>query len=135
MGFAGRNFAVAGLAAVVLTTTDIAFAALLGPHMGFTAVALGRMIGYPIVIAVHAFLALGQLQMTARTYVGHLASIVACGAAAIVPGVLLGMILPTTLASGIRLAAMSGISVLTLAALLSIFHGLGIRAIVHALRR
>ena len=109
MGYAGRNFAVAGLAAVVLTTTDIAFAVLLGPHMGFTAVALGRMIGYPIVIGVHAYLALGQLRLTPRAYLGHLAGLVACGAAAIVPGVLLGLVLPASLATGVRLAAIGGV--------------------------
>ncbi|NVB81248.1 MAG: oligosaccharide flippase family protein [Kofleriaceae bacterium] len=135
MGFAGRNFAVAGLAAAVLTTFDIAFAALLGDQLSFVSVALGRMLGYPIVIAVHAYLALGQLKMTARAYVGHLAGIVACGAAALVPGLLFGLVLPASLSPLVRLVALGGVSVLTLAALLQIFHGLGVRAVVRALRR
>ena len=94
--------------------------------MGFTAVALGRMIGYPIVIGVHAYLALGQLQMTARAYLGHLAGF-ACGAAALVPGFLLAWSCRRRLAPGVRLAAIGGVSVLTSPPCLQIFHGLGIR--------
>ncbi|MDB4962783.1 MAG: polysaccharide biosynthesis protein [Myxococcales bacterium] len=134
MGFAGRNLAVAGVAAIVLATGDIVFASTLGDSMGFTAVALGRMVGYPIVIAVHASLALGQLGMSAASYVRHLASIVACGVVAVVPGFVLSYLLPP-MATGLRLAAVGGISLLTLATLLARFHGLSLRAIVRELRR
>lgn len=134
MGFAGRNFLVAGLAAVVLTTFDIAFAVVLGDQMSFVAVALGRMLGYPIVIAVHAYIALGRLKMPPRNYVGHLAGIVASATIALVPGLILQIILPDSVPHGLRLAATGGISVLTLGALLQIFHGLGIRTVVRELR-
>ena len=85
--------------------------------------------------ALVAYLALGQLKMTARSYLGHLVGIVACGAAALVPGLLLGLVLPATLSPLVRLIALGGVSVITLAALLQIFHGLGIRAVVRALGR
>jgi O-antigen/teichoic acid export membrane protein len=135
MGFAGRNFAVAGLAAVVLTTFDILFAAFLGDQMSFVAVALGRMLGYPIVIGVHASIALGRLKMKVRHYVGQLAGIVASATISLVPGLVLRVVLPESLPHGVRLAAIGGVSVITLGALLQIFHGLGIRAVVRALRR
>jgi O-antigen/teichoic acid export membrane protein len=134
LGYAGRNFAIAGLAAVVLVTGDLVFAEALGERLGFTAVAVGRMIGYPIVIAAHAYLALGQIELTARRYVGHLASIILCGAAAVLPGLFLSYELPADLAMGYRLVAIGGASLTTLAILLSWFHGLGIRAMVKALR-
>ena len=80
--------------------------------MNIVAVALGRMLGYPIVIGVHAYLALGQLRMTARQYVGHLVGIVACGAAAIVPGILLvGIVLPATLSPLVRLVVLGAVSI------------------------
>lgn len=135
MGFAGRNFAVAGLAAIVLTSCDLVSAIVLGPHLGFTAVAIGRVIGYPIVIGVHAYLALGQLHLSGRSYVGHLVGIVASATAALVPGLLLHFVLPDTLPHGLRLAAAGGVSIITLGVLLQRFHGLGIRAVVRALRR
>lgn len=136
LGYAGRNFAVAGLAAAVLTTCDIAFAALLGPHLAidYTAVALGRIIGYPIVISVHAAVALGRTELTIRTYVMHLASIVACGIVAVLPGFLIAELLPTS-SPALRLLVIGGTSLLTLEVLLGAFHGLGLRAVLKGLRR
>ncbi len=135
MGYPGRNFAVAGLAAVVLATGDVVFAAVLGDRMGFTAVALGRMVGYPIVIAVHARLAVGQLELGAWTYIKKLAAIVVCGAIAVVPGFALGHFLPDWVTAGERLIVAGGVSVATLAILLSKFHGLGVGAVIRELRK
>jgi hypothetical protein len=133
LGFAGRNFQLAGLAAVVLTSFDFLFVALLGDRLGFTAVAVGRTLGYPIVIAVHARLALGQLKMSGWSYVGHLLSLVLCGAAAVAPGMIVIALMPHA-APGIRLLAGGGLSLVTLAILLARIHGFGVRAIVRDLR-
>jgi PST family polysaccharide transporter len=133
LGFAGRNFQLAGLAAVVLTSFDFLFVALLGDRMGYTAVAIGRTLGYPLVIAVHARLALGQLAMSGWSYVGHLLSLIACGAAAVVPGVIVIALMPSA-APAMRLLAGGGLSLVVLAILLSRIHGIGVRAIVRDLR-
>lgn len=134
LGLPGRNVAIAGIAAVVLTLCDVVFAEVLGAHLGFTAVAVGRTVGYPLVIMAHAYLTLGQIELSARRYVGHLASIVACGAAAAIVGLAVSMMLPDATPLQ-RLVIIGGVSVLLLAALLSRFHGLGLRAVLAALKR
>ncbi|HSD89929.1 MAG TPA: oligosaccharide flippase family protein [Kofleriaceae bacterium] len=135
LGFAGRNFAIAGLAAVVLVTGDIVFSETLGHHFGFTAVAIGRMIGYPIVISVHAYLVLGRLELTSRHYIGHLMSLVAVGVAAVIPGYIMSTVMSPTASPAARLFAIAGPSLATLEILLSRFHGLGLRAIIKSFRR
>lgn len=134
LGFAGRNFAIAGIAAVVLGTGDLVFAITLGDELGFTAVAIGRMIGYPIVISIHAHVALSRIELTRTSYLRHLTSIVACGLVAVVPGLAIAHFVPFE-SSGLRLAASAGTGIVVLAALLSAFHGLGVRAMVRSLRR
>ncbi len=133
LGFAGRNFQLAGFAAVVLTSFDFLFVALLGDHLGFTAVAVGRTLGYPLVIGVHARLALGQLSMSGWSYIKHLMSLILVGAAAVLPGVILLMFMPDA-GPGVRLLAGGGVSLATLAILLGRIHGIGVRAIVRDLR-
>lgn len=133
LGFAGRNFQLAALATVVLTSFDFLFVALLGDRLGFTAVAVGRTLGYPLVIAVHARLALGQLSMSGWSYLGHLLSLTLVGAAAVVPGVVLLLFMPDA-APSVRLLAGGGLSLVVLAILLERIHGIGVRAIVRDLR-
>lgn len=133
IGRAGKNLAVAGVAAVVLTGCDVVFAAYLGGELGITAVAVGRMVGYPLVILLHAYFALAELPIGARRYVGHLSGLVACGAAAVVPGFAVGAILDGGSPS-VRLAAIAGAALVTLFALLAVFHGLRPRKILEGLR-
>jgi O-antigen/teichoic acid export membrane protein len=134
LGFAGRNFQLAILAAVVLTSFDLLFVAILGDRIGYTAVAVGRMLGYPVVIAVHARLALGQLEMTGMSYVRHLMSLILLGAVSTVPGIVVIALLPG-FAPAVRLLAGGGLSLVLLAILLSRIHGIGVRAILRDLRK
>lgn len=134
LGFAGRNLGIAAIAAVVLTGGDLAFAALLGDELGYTSVAVARMVAYPIVIALHAKLALGEIALTARRYLTHLGGIVACGVGALVPAVAIDAILPVT-TPVLRLAIVGGSAAAVALVLLSAFHGLGVRAIVRELKR
>jgi O-antigen/teichoic acid export membrane protein len=134
MGLAGRNVVVAGLAAVVLTTGDVVFALTLGDQLGFTAVAVGRTIGYPLVIIVHARMALGPIALPARRYVGHLIGIVGCGCGAVAVGLVIQELLPG-MSAGISLATAGGGALLVLAVLLAKTQGLGIRRMIKEQRR
>ncbi|MGN6106116.1 MAG: oligosaccharide flippase family protein [Kofleriaceae bacterium] len=134
LGLAGRNLLVAVVAAIVLTGCDLAFAALLGPELGFQAVAIGRIVGYPIVIGLHAYLALSQLALGAGRYLAALLEILGCGVLALAPGIaieLIGQALPP----GLRLLFVALASLGAVGWLLSTFQGLGPRAILQALKR
>lgn len=134
VGLAGRNLKIAAVAAGVLTLGDIVFATLLGDRFGYTSVAIGRMVGYPLVIALHARLALVELDLTIRHYARHLVGIVGCGAIAVVPGLALSVMIPDSTPNFIRLAAIGGVSVATVTFLLAAFYDLRLRAIARGLR-
>lgn len=133
VGRAGRNLGVAAVAAVVLTSFDVIFALVFREH-GFIAVAVARIVGYPIVIALHAWLALGELRIRAWHYVHHLAGLIVCGAIAVVPGMVVAEVMPAT-GAGLRLLVIGATSVATLLTLFAVFHGLSPRAIMRELRR
>ncbi|MCX5741109.1 MAG: oligosaccharide flippase family protein [Proteobacteria bacterium] len=133
LGLAGRNLIVAIVAALVLAGCDVAASELLGPSLGFRAVAIGRVVGYPLVIALHAWFALGQLGLPARTYVRDLVGILACGIIAIGPGLAIELLAPG-LAPAIRLPIVAVVSIVGVALALDRFQGLGIGAIRRELR-
>lgn len=133
VGLAGRNLAITMLAAIVLTGCDVLFAATLGPRLGFEAVAVGRVIGYPIVIVLHAYLALTQLELTAARYFVTMAKIVGCGVAAIVPGLIV-VYLTRSLPIATQLIASALASLVAVAWLLATLQGLGVRAIRDSLK-
>ena len=133
IGLAGRNMTVALVAAVVLTAGDIGMAALLGPELGILAVVIGRIIGYPLVISLHASIALGQLRLSVVRYARDLFGLILCGALAVVPGALLVWLAPG-LAPAVRLPLVAVLSLGTVAVLLSVLQDLGPRAMIRALR-
>lgn len=133
MGLAGRNFQLAAIATVLLVGFELIAIQLLGASMGFTAVAIGRILAYPIVISIHAKLALGQLALTGWSYVRHLAALIGCGVIAVVPGALALQLLDGA-TQPLRLLVGGGLSLVTLAVLFAAIHGVGVRAIVRELR-
>jgi O-antigen/teichoic acid export membrane protein len=92
VGVAGRNTLIAIVAAIVLTACDVGFAITLGPRLGIMAVVIGRVIGYPLVIALHAAMTLRQLGLGARAYLGRHAGILLCGAIAVAVGLTLDVL-------------------------------------------
>lgn len=131
-GVPGRNVLIAGVAAVVLLGADIVFSAALADRFGLVAVALGRIIGYPTVIALHAYLALQQLKLRARDYVKDFVGILACGLIAAVPGVLIEAFVDVR--PGVRLPIVAAATLVTIGAALHYLQGLGPKAIVAALK-
>ena len=131
-GVPGRNVMIAAIAAVVLLGADIAkFSAALADRLGLVAVALGRIIGYPLVIALHAYLALSQLKLRARDYVRDFLGILGCGAIAAVPGLLIEQL---DLAPGLRLSIVAATTLVTIGVALHYLQGLGPKAIAAALK-
>ncbi len=133
IGLAGRNMTVALVAAVVLTAGDVGMAALLGPEVGLLAVVIGRIVGYPLVISLHASIALGELRLGVGQYVRDLFGLILCGALAVVPGALVVLLAPG-LAPAVRLLIVAILSLGTVAVLLSVLQDLGPRAMIRALR-
>ncbi|MCE9577250.1 MAG: oligosaccharide flippase family protein [Deltaproteobacteria bacterium] len=93
VGVAGRNTIVALVAALVLTACDVVFSLALGPSLGFVAVAVGRIVGYPLVIALHASMTLTQLGRRTRDYVGRHLGILACGAVGVAVGATIAVLM------------------------------------------
>lgn len=133
LGWAGRNLLVAGIATVVLLGADIGLSVLLRDH-GPVAVAIGRVIGFPIVIALHGYIVLSTLKLSVQRYVRELGGLVACGLVASLVGGAVWYFLPA-MAPGLRLAIEAGASVGTLLLLLARFERITPRSIVAELRR
>lgn len=134
VGMPGRNVLIAAIAVGVLTGCDVVFSALLKDVVGVDAVAWGRMVGYPLVISLHAYFALSQMGLSGWTYVRDLGGIVLCGAIAAVPGVALEVFAPG-LAPGVRLIAVVVVTLVGVATTLHYLQGLGPKAIVDELRK
>jgi len=138
VGMAGRNVRVAIVATIVLTGCDIGFSIAFGPQLGILAVAIGRVVGYPLVIGIHAYFALGQIQLSLRTYLSDFTGIVLCGLLALIPGLLVefvGIRMLPGLPVGIRLVAATAASLLAIVILLDRLQGLGLRRILKEFKR
>lgn len=133
LGLPGRNLTVAGIAAAVLTTCDVVFGATLGGSLGFVAIVVGRIVGYPIIIGLHAWLALRAMNMRTGGYLRHLIGVVACGAGAVVPGLAIDALLHAQ-PPLVRLLAAGGGALLVVGVLLHVALGLGPRAIMRELK-
>ncbi len=134
VGMPGRNVVVAAMTAGVLFTCDLIGATVFGPRIGLIAVAIGRVVGYPIVIAFHAYLALGQAQLKVRHYIGGLIGILGCGALAVAVGLAIRYGTASVLTPGWRLLAVTVGAVGTVMIALDRFQGLGVRTIVATLK-
>ncbi len=134
IGLAGRNLAVAVFAAIVLIVCDVTFSVILGPALGFRAVVVGRIVGYPVVIALHAYIALGHIGLAARPYLRDLGGILLCGVFALAPGLAVELVAPS-LSPAFRLMIVAPISLAAVGVLLAIFQQLSPGAIARELRR
>lgn len=134
LGWAGRNMLVAAVASVVLFGLDLGMAAAF-PGLGSLAVAIARVIGYPLVIGLHGYIVLATLELPTKRYLRELGGLVACGFAASIPGLALWYLLPATMHPGLRLAIEASVAVGTMFALLAKFEGISPRSIVAELRR
>lgn len=70
------------VAAVILPSSFVVFALLLGPELGFVSVAIAWAVGYPIAFAVLIMMALALLGLPLREYLRRSIGIPACGAVA-----------------------------------------------------
>jgi teichuronic acid exporter len=133
VGLPGRNLRVAFFAAILLTSCDLAFAYLLGPEVGYLAVVIGRVIGYPLVLTLHGWSALDQLDLPTRVYVVRIGRLLAWAAIAVAIGhavlLLIGAHPPI-----VRLALGGGAGVLAAIVLLEVLEKLGPRTILRAVR-
>jgi O-antigen/teichoic acid export membrane protein len=86
MGRPDRTFTYTLCAAIVLPSSYVAFAALLGPRLGYESVAIAWAVGYPLAFAVLAWLAVYTLDWSFREYLKSVRGIAACMAAAGVVG-------------------------------------------------
>ncbi len=134
VGLAGRNVMIAVIAAVVLTGCDIVFSATLQDALGVDAIAVGRIVGYPLVISLHAYLALTQIGLSGWTYVRDQGGILLCGVLAAIPGLAIELV-ATDLRPGVRLAIVAGVTLGGVAIALHYLQGLGPKAIVTELKR
>jgi len=132
LGWAGRNLIVALVAAVVLVGIDIAMS-MLAPQLGYTAVAISRCLGYPIVIGLHAYLVLDALHLPTARYLAQLGGLVACAIGAAIPGLLINLFAP--LSAGPRLALESVVSLLAIGVLFAVFERITPRSILRGLRQ
>ena len=133
MGLARSNARVAVFATIVLVGLDLAFAAYVGPELGYLAVVVGRLVGYPLVIAMHARIALLRLELPLGAYLRPLVRLVAWAAIAACAGIVVGLAVPP-LTPATRLLAIGGVSIAILGLLLHRVEHLGPAAVVRAFR-
>ncbi|MEO8846721.1 MAG: oligosaccharide flippase family protein [Kofleriaceae bacterium] len=107
-------------------------AKLLGPSMGFLSVALAWAIGYPIAFAVLAYLVMHTIKLPVREYLRASWGIIAsCGIAAGV-GFGVALLLPTA-SDVVRLVAIGGSALITMALLFTYWQKLTPRSISRSL--
>ena len=106
-------------------------AKLLGPSMGFLSVAVAWAIGYPIAFVVLAYLVIHTVKLPVREYLeASWGIIVSCGIAAGV-GFGIDLLLPTA-SDVVRLAAIGGSAVVTMAILFRYWQKLTPRSIARS---
>jgi PST family polysaccharide transporter len=82
MGRPDRTFTYTLSAAIVLPISYVAFAAVLGDHLGYESVAIAWAVGYPVAFTVLAWLAVYTLDWSIGAYLKSVRGVVACMAAA-----------------------------------------------------
>ncbi|MBA3539828.1 MAG: hypothetical protein H0T79_09380, partial [Deltaproteobacteria bacterium] len=133
LGWAGRNLLVAAVAAVLLVSIDVGMSVAF-PDLGYLAVAVSRVIGYPLVIALHAYLVLATLKLPARRYLRQLGGLLACAVAALIPGLVVTFVFPA-MAPAPRLLIEVGVSLGAMMLLLAKFEGISPRSILKEIKR
>jgi hypothetical protein len=112
-------------------------ATALGPHFaadaGFLSVALAWAIGYPLAFAALAFLVVKTIDLPLGRYLSGSAQIVACAAAGIAVGFAVDLALSHA-SDILRLAAIGGSALATIAILLATWQGITPRSITASLK-
>jgi O-antigen/teichoic acid export membrane protein len=133
VGRPDRTFKYTAVAAIAMPIAYVASANLLGDHFGFSSVAIGWAIGYPIAFAVLIFLAVHTIGWSLRAYLRAVAGVAGCmvSAAMVAFGVhfLLGDQPPW-----LRLLITTGVVLGMTAMLLAYTQGLSLRTARRALR-
>ena len=113
-----RTFTYMLIAAVVLPSSYVIGALVLGPSLGFEAVAVAWAVGYPIAFAVLIYLALATLGWTVKAYLRAVVGVTACtvagGVAALGVHHMLGSLAPS-----LRLGITAAVVVVVTGALLT----------------
>jgi hypothetical protein len=123
------TFAVPGSFVVAAATVGHHFAA----DAGFLSVALAWAIGYPLAFAALAFLVVKTIELPLGRYVQSSMPIVVCTAAGIAVGFAIDLALPHE-SDILRLAAIGGSALATIAILLATWQGITPRSIAASLK-
>jgi teichuronic acid exporter len=96
-GHAERSFRYTLVAAVMLPLCFLAGAWLLGPHLGYTSVAVAWAVGYPVAFAFLVYLTMQTVEWTAGAYLRRVAPTALAILAAGVVGGIVSALSPTEL--------------------------------------
>lgn len=125
------------IATFAVPASFVLAAATLGSHFahdaGFLSVALAWAFGYPLAFAALAFLVVKTIDLPVGRYVRSSAPIVACAAGGIAIGLVIDLALPHA-SDIIRLAAIGGSALATIAILLARSQGITPRSIAASLK-
>jgi O-antigen/teichoic acid export membrane protein len=132
IGYPATTLIYTSVAAVVLPCLYIAFAAVLGPRLGYVSVAWAWACGYPIAFAVLAWLAMYRIGLGALAYLKRVMGIPACTIVAMGAG-WAARWLASPLRPTPRLGVIAVVTLSTLGVLLAYFQGISPRSIRAAL--
>lgn len=111
IGRPGLTLAYMSTASIVVPACLVAAAAMLGGRLGWTSVAVGWAVGYPIAVAVLLWLSLRELELSLGGWLTGVAAVPACVSVALVgataAGWLAALVVPAT--PLLRLAVVAGV--------------------------
>ena len=109
-------------------------AVVFGPSMGFLSVAVAWAIGYPIAFAMLAYLVVKTVELPVREYVAGTWGIIATCAIGCGVGFAIDFALPAATSDAIRLGAIGGGALVTIAALLATWQKITPRSIAASMK-
>ncbi len=128
-----RSFVYQVVATIVLPLLFVTGAVVLGDRFGMLSVAIAWAVGYPIAFGVLLWLTMESIHWTVGAYVRAIGGVATC----LIAGGLVGLGVHVALAgvpAVVRLAATSGVIVVTAAALLAYTQGISIRTVTRGLK-
>jgi len=122
------------VAAIVLPAGYFGFAVWLGPSLDYVSVAYAWLFCYPIAFLVLMTLTLTRIEVSAWAFLRRIGGVPLCVAAAMLAGAAVRPLLHDV-SAGLRLAAISGVTVVVVLFLLAYFQGISVRTIARSLQK
>jgi O-antigen/teichoic acid export membrane protein len=121
-------------ASIIVPGCFLLFANLLGDRIGLLSVAVGWAVGYPIAFAILIYLIVVAAKVPLGAYLRGGVGIIACGIAGLAVGLVVSLVLPSSVGPGLRMIAIGTASLGTMFVLLAYWQNLGPRAIAAAMK-